>query len=251
MEKHKMLFFDLETAPTLAYVWSPAEGYVNAERMIKDFFILSWAAKWADGTKILGDVLTGREARAQSDGRIVRNLAKLVREADVVVAHNINKFDIPKLNTRAMLLGQAPLGPVRTIDTLILARQNHALAYNNLNYLARVLGLGEKVKTDFKLWAECYHGDEKALAKMHVYNKHDVTLLEAVYGGIRPTVRNLPRLVDGGSGCPSCGSALLTKRGFYRTNASTFQRYQCSDCARYSRARKADKTRGNSDYHPL
>lgn len=238
-----ILFFDLETAPLLAHVWHPHADWVPHGQMVHDSFLLCWAAKFQGGA-IQSDVLTGKEARKQDDKRLVAQIGSLVREADIVVAHNINRFDIPQLNGRLMLHGLEPLGPVRTIDTLTLAKKSFRLAYNKLDYLGKVLGVGEKIKTDFDLWLDAYHGDEDALADMLEYNIYDVVLLEKIFNKMKPYVFGLPRLVDAVSKdervCPFCGSSELMRRGFYRTNGTNKVKLQCQDCRRYSRVRETD-----------
>lgn len=249
----RVLFFDLETAPSLAYVWHPTDDYVPSDRLIHPNFLLTWAAKWAGDRKVSTGRLTPDEARAQDDSRIVESMAALIREADIVVAHNVAKFDLPTLNARLLLLGLEPLGPVRTIDTLTLARKSFRLPYSKLDYLGEVLGLGRKLKTDFDLWRNAYHGDERALAKMLRYNRQDVVLLERVFDRLLPYVKNLPRLVeaaaDGEMVCPTCASAQLQRRGTHKTNACTYQQYQCQECKRYCRARLSEKRR--LGVHPL
>jgi uncharacterized protein YprB with RNaseH-like and TPR domain len=217
--------------------------------MDHESFILCWSASWLGSDKILSGRLTPAEAVGQEDIRIVEDLADLIREADVLVAHNIDGFDLPRLNSRLLLNGLEPIGPKRTIDTLKLARKHLALAYNKLDYLAEKLFGDHKLKTDFQLWKDCYYGNEKALAKMLRYNRKDVVLLKAVYDFLLPYVQGTPKLAtpeyDGQHACPHCGALgdKLTKRGFYHTNVSSFQQYHCSNCGKYSRDRKAVKAR--------
>lgn len=249
----KVLVFDIETAPLLAYVWSCRDDYIPPDRLQHETFMIAWAAKWWNSKGMFSDVLTSDEAVDQDDARIVAGLADLVREADIIIAHNVNGFDLPVLNGRVLQLGLEPLGPVRTLDTLKLAQKSFRLSSNKLDHLGTVLGMGNKIHTNFDLWRRCYMGDEKALAEMSRYNRRDVTLLEDVFDAIRPYVSNLPRLFDGRDGdfsCPFCGSEDLTRRGTYRTQASNYQRYQCNNCARYSRDRTLDPSRKNA-VHPL
>lgn len=249
----RILLYDLETAPLLAYVWQPREDYIPHERMIHDSFLLTWSAKWYGEKKVMTGVLTSAEARKQDDSRIVKALADLMREADVIVAHNAKNFDIPMFNNRLLKLRLPPLGPVSVVDTLAIAKKNFRLAYNKLDYLAGLLFNDHKIKTEFKLWEECYHGDPSALAAMSRYNVQDVKLLEKVFDALLPYAKGLTRLSDPSGpkdfACPTCGGTKLQKRGFYRTQASTFQRYECTDCGRYSRARTAEKRK--FAVHPL
>lgn len=257
--KLKVLFFDIETAPLLAHIWHPAQGWVTNEQMLHDSFLLCWAAKWDDSDKVISARLSSAEAKAQDDGRIVALLADLIREADVIVAHNGDKFDLPRVNQRLLLLGLEPLGPKTTIDTLKLARKNFALAHNKLDYLASELGFGNKIKTDFSLWRSAYLGDVAALKEMQAYNVHDVVLLQQVFERMTPYVQHLTRLYeadyDGQMICLYCGNEGIEnfqKRGKYRTQASTFQRVQCKNptCLKYGRWRVSDK-RSRAKIYPL
>lgn len=241
--KLKILFFDVETSPLKAYVWGQRADWIPQGQLLHDSFLLSWAARWEDQRRILSEVLTPEEAIEQNDERIVASLADLLREADYVVAHNADNFDIPVVNTRLLRLGMDPLGPVRTIDTLKLARKSFRFASNKLDYIARILGVPQKLETSFELWDGCYRGDPASLAYMVKYNRHDVAVLQSVYYSLLPYVKGLPRLVESNGlveCCPYCGGENLQRRGFYRTNASTFQRWQCTDCSRWSRTRTAE-----------
>ena len=103
------------------------------------------------------------------------------------------------------------------------------------------MGLGAKIKTDFELWEQVYHGDEVAMQSMVKYCRHDVVLLAQVFEKLLPHVTRLRRLVDGeGTFCPYCGSTQLIRRGHARTQAGTFVKYQCIDCHRYTKDKTSD-----------
>jgi uncharacterized protein YprB with RNaseH-like and TPR domain len=244
----RVLFFDIETAPMLAYIWQARTEYVGTHQIEHETFLLTWAAKWSDRKKVHGDKLNQGEAEVQDDSRIVASLADLIRQADVICGHNVDRFDLPMLNNRLLLLGLDPLGPVRTVDTLKMAKRSFRLASNKLDWLAQQLGLGGKIGTDFDLWRRCYQGDEKALAAMLRYNRRDVALLQQVYERMEPYVRGaVPRLVDGdgtnGLACPTCGSGDVSEDGFHRTNSSSYPRFVCGSCGRRSRSRNADRSK--------
>lgn len=245
-DRLKVLFFDIETSPSLAYIWSQRPDYVPHGQLVQQSFMLSWAARWEGQTRIRSQVLTPQEAKDNDDSRIVLGLADLIRQADLAVAHNADKFDVPVVNARLLNLGLEPLGPVRSIDTLKLARATFKLFSNRLDHLAQVLGVPTKMDTDFDLWRRCLLGDRGALTYMQRYNRHDVEVLEQVYQRMKPYVKGLPRLVDGSERdefvCPSCGSDFVHRRGFARTNASVFRRFQCqeSTCLRWFRARTSE-----------
>jgi len=248
--KHKILFYDIETAPMISYRWSPKVQFVPNKMNISDYYMLTFAAKWEGQKKVISDCLMPHELRRADDDRLVLKLADLMREADVVVAHNGDRFDYKKVNWRAAINEQEPLGPVRSIDTLKLSRASFGPGYHNLDSLALAF-LGEhKIATDFTLWERTVRGDEPAMREMLRYNRKDVDLLERVYNKMLPYVKTLPRLVDGeGHICPACGSDSLTKRGVRTTNAFNYQRYQCNDCLRYS-SEKVRMPGGTIDLRP-
>jgi len=243
---HKVLFWDVESAPMLGWLWQAKTDWVASGMLEHEVFLLSWAAKWEGSRSVISDRLTGEEAVAQDDSRIVTSLIDLIREADTIVAHNGDRFDAKVVRGRAMLLGVEPLGPVRSIDTLAEAKRSFRLSHNSLAHLARHLEVPTKLGTSFALWRDSYGGDETALAKMDRYCRRDVRVLEDVYRKMRPYVKGAHRLqsaeTEGEHVCPSCGSAELVRRGTYETNASTFQRYRC-ECGRWSRSRKSSPVR--------
>jgi DNA polymerase elongation subunit (family B) len=246
----RILYFDTETSPMLAYVWGPKADWIPHNQIVHQSFLFCWAAKWGHEKQLRSDKLTSNETKVRDDTRIVESLASLVREADVVIAHNSDGFDVPVLNSRVMIQGLEPLGPVESVDTLKLARRSFRFSHNKLDALARYLGIGEKIRTDFELWERVYQGDELAMQQMLRYCRHDVVLLEQVFEKLRPYAKGLKRLVDGeGSFCPNCGSTDYQRRGFRRTNAGNFARYQCNRCQRYFKDKTSDA--GKSQMRPL
>lgn len=237
--KLKVLLYDLETAPAEAYVWRATQDYIPPDMLIRDTSLLTWSAKWWGSKNVVSRATD--EWWPRNDRETVESLAALIREADVIVAHNIEQFDLPMLNNRLLLLGQEPLPPVKVIDTYKLARKHFRLFSNKLDYLADTLGYGRKIKTDFDLWRNYLAGDPQARKRMVRYNKRDVILLEKVFNQLLPYVQGIPRLVDatyeGEMVCPYCGSADFQKRGIRRTQGLNYQRAQCNECLKYFRFR--------------
>jgi len=242
----KILIFDIETAPIMAYVWggwkqNPA---ANTQMIVKDWFIITWSAKWLFEDKVMTGKLTGQEAIQQNDSRIVGELWQLLEEADIVVAHNALKFDIKKVNTRFLKAGLTPPMPYQVIDTLVHARRSFSLVSNKLDYIAQTLGLEGKLKhSGFSLWDRCYNGDEAALDEMELYNIQDIKVLEEVYLHLRPWIKPHPNIglfIDSNvSCCSSCGSEKLQWTGEYSTYANTYSAYRCGDCGSIGRSRTA------------
>lgn len=243
----KILFLDIETAPLRAFSWGLWKQNIAINQIISNWYMISWAAKWLGTEEVFSNVLTSEEAIAEDDSRIANNLWKVLDEADIVIAHNGDAFDIPKINTRFVLHGLMPPSPYRTIDTLTIARQRFGFTSNKLDFLAKFFGYEGKAPTSFALWENCMIGDKNALYYMDFYCKQDIVTLEQVFMKLRPYAKGLPNLDlyqdDYAMVCPVCGKPHLKEvpGKFFYTQAVKYQVYRCSDCGGLARAKKGIK----------
>lgn len=241
----KILIFDIETSPMLAYVWGRFKQFVSLDQTVSEWFIISWSAKWLNNPNVMCDVLTSEEASNEDDSRITRSMWYLFNEADIVLAHNGSRFDVPKLNSRFLLNGLMPPNPYRQIDTLQVARKEFGFSSNKLDALAGYLGIEHKSDTNFNLWKRCLAGEQEALDYMLAYNIKDVEILEKVYLKLRPWIKNHPNislyLENEDETCPHCGSINVADTGtFSYTNVSKFSNVRCLDCKGLARRRTSD-----------
>ncbi len=241
----KILIFDIETAPLEAYIYQKEvwKANVNDDKIISQWFMLSWSAKWLFDDITMSDVLTSNEAKEETDMRIVGSLWTLFDQADIIIAHNGGNFDIPNMNTRFVVNGYPPPSAYQMIDTLRVARREFGFTHNSLNALAKVFGVDEKIETNFDLWKRCKRGDAKALKEMEKYNKKDVKILEEVYLQIRPWIKSHPNVglfVNSDEPvCPYCGSEeVIEDDNYYYTMTGKYATYVCKHCGGISRARK-------------
>lgn len=234
----KILLVDIETAPILARIWRVWQENIAIDQIKNDWFILCWSAKWLNSNEVIGERVTGKEARKNDDSRIMKILWKLFNEADIIIGHNGDDFDVPKVRTRFILNGLPPTSPFRTIDTVKIARKQFSFTHNKLDYLAKIFGFNRKLKTDFDLWIKCVQGDDKSLQYMLDYNKLDVLILEEVYLKLRPWIKSHPNLnmYQSEIGCSTCGSLNTTFKGYYTTQVNKYKSFLCNDCGAYSRA---------------
>lgn len=238
----RVLIFDIETSPMKAYVWRMWKENIHLEQVISDWFCIAWSAKWLYSEDIMGDVLTPEEVKTEDDGRIMKSLWTLINEADIVVAHNGNKFDIPRINSRFIINGLAPTKPYFSVDTCQIARKQFGFSSNKLDALAGYFNIPHKMDTDFNLWKRCLEGDIEALEYMLDYNKKDVAILEEIYLKLRPWIKNHPNMgnLEGKEmACSNCGSTnLVPMTGkYYYTSVGKYQLYRCSACGAVSRER--------------
>jgi hypothetical protein len=242
----RILFFDVETAPLHTFIWRPNQGWVPYQMMEKESVMLSFSAKWRGEREIISDIVLPEEARRLDDYRVAAQLGDLMRQADIVIAHNLDKFDLPVVNGRLILQKLEPLPPLQRIDTLKMSHK-FGFAYHNLDYLAKAFFSEHKIKTDFELWRRVMRGDEVAARRMLRYNQKDVKLLEKVFERMLPYVHGLPALVNGRGVdakpyCPFCGSEKLQRRGFSRPGkVNTYIKWQCTRCKKYSSERTHDR----------
>lgn len=246
----KVLIFDIETAPLKAYIWKTWRTNVHNEQLLSDWFCLAWSAKWLYSENIMGDVVTPEEVAKEDDKRIMTKLWGLIDKADIVVAHNSNKFDIPRINSRFIVNGLTPTKPFFSIDTCLIARKQFNFTSNKLDALAGYFGIEHKLDTDFSLWKRCLEGDQEALNYMLEYNKKDVAILEEIYLKLRPWIKNHPNMGNLSSkddACANCGSTSLTllKDQYYYTNVGKYNIYRCNTCGAISRSRHTVRHRPN------
>jgi hypothetical protein len=243
----KVLLMDIETAPVRAFVWGLWKQNIGMDFIQNDWFILTWAAKWLFEDKVYSGKLTGKEAIAQDDKRIMKCMWELLNQADIVITHNGEKFDVPKLNTRFITNGFAPPLPYSQIDIYKQAKRQFAYTSNKQDFISKVLGTPRKLETGgAKLWVDCYAGDTTALAKMLEYNTGDVIGLEANYLRMRAWIKPHPNMAlfildEHQHICPTCGSNDMKEQGkLYRTSAGNYELMRCGSCGSSGRKRVSE-----------
>jgi len=247
MRKPRILLFDIETAPNLGYIWGKYEQNVIDYK--HEWYILCFCAKWLDGGKIITSKLIDFKSRFSKDNQddygVMRVLWELLNEADIVITHNGDQFDIKKANARFLFHGLPAPSSYKTIDTKKIAKRYFNFNSNKLDDLGRYLGLGRKVEHEgFPLWLKCMRGERKAWKTMVKYNKQDIILLEKIYKKFLPFITNHPNLglYQGKRyACPNCGSEYVHKRGYTFTKTQIYQKWQCQECYAWSQSRKSEQ----------
>lgn len=232
----KRLFFDIETSPNIGLFWEA--GYkknIDYSNIIKERAIICICYKWEDSKEV--GYLTWDSK--QCDKKMLLKFIEIANSADELVGHNGDKFDLAWIRTRC-LFHRIDMFPVyTTIDTLKLSRSKFKFNSNKLDYIAKYLGMGEKIKTEFGLWkAIVLNKDKEAMAKMVKYCQQDVKLLEKVYKELSTHIFAKTHYgvifgEDRGS-CPECGSDDLV-RACLRTSASGIKKimFRCKTCNKH------------------
>jgi hypothetical protein len=243
VKKPKVLLFDVETAPILAYCWSIWDQNIGLNQIKSDWYVIAWCAKWLGDTKVMYQ--DQRKAKnIEDDSNLLEGIWKLLDEADVVITQNGKHFDQKKLNARFVLNGYQPPNHYKHIDTKEIASKRFGFTSNKLEYMTdKLCTKYKKLKHEkfpgFELWAECLKGNKQAWDEMEKYNKHDVLALEELYNKLAPwdSTVNFNLYHDDIDNICSCGSTQFHKRGFIYTAVSKFQCYRCSRCGKELRGR--------------
>ena len=232
----KRLFFDIETSPNIGLFWEA--GYkknIDYSNIIKERAIICICYKWED-SKDVGYLTWDSK---QCDKKMLLKFIEIANNADEMVGHNGDRFDLAWIRTRC-LFHRINVFPVyTTIDTLKLSRSKFKFNSNKLDYIAKYLGMGEKIKTEFGLWkAIVLNKDKEAMVKMVKYCQQDVKLLEKVYKELSTHIFAKTHYgvifgEDRGS-CPECGSDEIV-RMCNRVTASGVKKiqFQCKTCNKY------------------
>lgn len=242
----RILLFDIETTPLIGTAWQKYD--TDLLWMMQDWYMLCFAYKWLDERKThviaQPDFKTYR-AGSPNDYFVVKRLHELFSEADIIIAHNGNAFDVRKAMARFIYHRLGPPAPSLQVDTLKMARKYFSFTSNKLDDLGEYLSLGRKLHTDKDLWRSCMNGDMKAWKRMKRYNQQDVRLLERVYLTLLPYDSGHPNRanIEGRpEACPRCGvEGQMWAAGFRISKTARYQRFQCKNCASYVSMRIADK----------
>ena len=249
MNKIKSLFFDIETSPNIGFFW--ASGFklnISYENIIKERAIICIAYKWA-GEKTTHYLTWDKN---QSDKKLLEEFIKIANQADELVGHNGDKFDLPWIRTRCLFHNILVFPNYSTLDTLKSARSKFRFNSNRLDYIAQFLGLGKKIHTGFNLWKEIVlNNDKKSLDKMVTYCKGDVILLEKIYNRLSSYIPAKVHhgVANGGDvcSCPECGSnSMVYTKKRYTSLGTVRVQLKCTDCGKYhtvsERAYEASKS---------
>ena len=237
----KILAIDIETAPNTAHVWGLFKQNIGINQILETGRVMCFAAKWLGEKK----VHFWSEFHDDHESTIVM-AHKYLEEADAVLTFNGDSFDLPTLNREFLKYGLAPPAPYRTIDLLRVAKRRFRFASNKMDHLAGELGLERKIShSGHDLWIKCMESDKAAWKEMRAYNIQDVVVLEQLYEKMLPWIDTHPNYglyIDSKEPvCTNCGSDHVQSRGIQHNKTLSYQRFQCSDCGTWLRARFPEK----------
>jgi transcriptional regulator NrdR family protein len=229
----RILVLDIETAPLLVRSYGLWNQNISTGFIVKDWYMLSFAAKWVGEKKV--HYIDTRDTH-ENDYEVAQFAWNLMDQADIIVGHNLDRFDVKKLNTRFLKHDIAPLGKKKTIDTLKIAKRYFAITSNKLDYIAKFLKLDGKRKSkkysQQEMWNACCNGVTDAFKENEKYNIQDIVVTENVFDKLKVWDESLNFQSYYGKFKCICGSVDFFKNGLSRTNQATKQKYRCKDCGK-------------------
>jgi uncharacterized protein YprB with RNaseH-like and TPR domain len=233
----KRLFFDIETSPNVGLFWSAGfKQKIDYDNIVEERKIICICYKWAGESKVYS---LKWDNKKQCDKKLLKAFVKIANQADELVGHNGDNYDLKFVRTRCVI-HEVPMFPnYTTVDTLKISKNKFRFNSNRLDYIGQVLGVGKKIKTEYALWkAIILNKSEVALDKMVKYCIGDVRLLESVYNRLSS---HYPHKSHFGvlrgrtkSSCPHCESynTVFVNRRITAAGSKRVQ-LQCKDCGKY------------------
>ncbi len=237
----KKLIWDVETTDLelliRTYQLKNYIKYFDPKTIRRDWSMLGASWMWLDDDK--PKVISVTPDKPLDDYEVICALHKVLGEADMLIGHNCDQFDIKKFNTRAIFYDLPPVAPKLSVDTLKVARKYFKFTSNKLSYLCDFLKVG--FKDDSPDWQKILDGCQKELRYMRKYNKQDVIATKAVYLKLmsyhhthpkNPPTRDIVGEIV--NICPKCRYPESIKvRSRPLASGRARQQYQCKGCFGY------------------
>ncbi len=237
----KILFYDIETTYLEARIWRCGEQVVRHDQLKKNrdsYDVICITYCYNDGKP--AQVLDWGYEEQESKGMLA-HFDSLIREADVVIGKNSDRFDNKHLNMHRMFNQQPGMADwTKYTDDLEKQFRKHfgqALPSQSLDYISGKLGLGGKIKMEFSDWVDIVEKTKngpKAFAKMLKYGKKDVEDTRAIWNfasaHLTPKFSRKETSQLSGHVCMHCNGHNLVKNGVRKYGGQTFQRFHCNDC---------------------
>jgi len=234
----RRLFIDIETSPNIGWFWrSSWKTSISPNQITEERRVITVSWKWEGDN----EVFHLNWDKNKCDKAMLIKLSKLMTEADEVLAHNGDRFDIPWLRTRCLYHRIAFPTYIKSVDTLKKVKSAFNFQSNKLDYIAEYLGFGNKKPSGIGLWMTLTFGTvnskeyREAMELMHKYCDHDVVLLEDVYTTIQSYIKPSSHVgiseKQGRHSCPNCASVNLNYINHTVTQSGIVKRHMgCKDC---------------------
>ncbi len=233
----KRLFFDIETSYYVVRSWNIGKArWIDPAMMIAEKQIICISYKWQYEEEV--HTLDW----SMGEKNMLTKFVKVLNQADEIIAHNGDNFDMKELRTRCIRYGVQIYPNYRTLDTLKKSREYFRFPSNKLDYIGKYLSVGRKLDHEgMQLWIDIVENKSKEKLKLMIaYCEQDVILLEDVYTVLSPyiTHNNNFAVLTGGEkwDCPECGSSDVVMDKTYATPTGIVRRNMtCNKCKKHYR----------------
>jgi uncharacterized protein YprB with RNaseH-like and TPR domain len=169
------------------------------------------------------------------DRVIVEKIHSVLLEADVIVHHNGDRFDLKKVNAKFIEYGLDPVPVNKTVDTLKEIKKIASFTSHALGALCEKLDcLHQKRDNQKGDFFKVSTGDVEAIKRIVKYGIGDIPTLKELYYKLRPYMKTHPNInlyQDSEYCCPACGhTKIKIHTSNYVTNKCVKIRYQCKSC---------------------
>lgn len=251
-KKPNILLLDIETAPDVSCNFNRRDVNISNDSVVRQGgWLISIAWKWLGDSETFGLSVNSQSAKESDDYHLITNISNLINKADIIVGHNIKKFDLPVIKSRILSSNNPSLKRIKVYDTLSALREMKFKS-NKLDDISKNLFGTSKLKHEgINLWIDCINGDTDALSKMLEYNKQDIALLEKLYLALRGHSSqgiNLQLFSDASTDyCPHCLESIPKPTGEYiYVGQSKYEELYCDVCSGTSRSKKPVNTKKNA-----
>lgn len=250
--RNRILILDVERLPgiTKQYWWDRSDlqkRFIHYETVEREPRTTIVCAKWHDSDEIIRLAEWDRGGRR----RFLRRVHDLMSKADIIVAHNGAKADIPWLrgDFRFPRVGYngpfealPDLPPFKLVDTLTHFRTVYksGLPFKGLDAALQILGHpGKTDRYDPQAMERAVAGSVEDRERLLNYCVGDVLGGQWLYERELPMMKNHPTLFLGGKDklmvCNRCGhdTEMTAKR--YVASVLTYSMRRCTNCNAYSR----------------
>lgn len=249
--RNRILILDVERVDglTLQHFWDRGDlknRYVHAEKTIREPRTTIVCAKWYDSP----DVMRYAEWDKGGRGVFLKNVHRLVREADLLIGHNIDNADVPWLlgDFHFPRIGHKhvpnlpPLPEPKTFDTLKVLRRKFksGLPFKSLDAVLKILKHpGKTDHYDPEAMERAVAGSTEDRERLTDYCCGDVIGTQWLYDWERPHSKNHPALfVDGQDRldtCRACGHETEPIAKRWVAEMLSYSMRRCPQCGWHGR----------------